>query len=172
MRLTNTDRDAFIQSVMDDVPKIDYAEKARSLAMKHALKRMPAPVAELYKSNPEWVRSEHIHLGYLPNGTSAHLPVERGFRFDEAFNSQLLQLSADAKEQDKRLRDLRISVRGAIYGCSTLKQAKERLPEFEKYLPAERDGKYTPNLPAVANLVTELMNAGWPKDQKKEEVAA
>lgn len=169
MRLTNTDRDAFIQSVMDDVPKIDYAEKARSMAMKHAVERMPALVA---KSNPEWVRGEHIHLGYLPNGTSAHLPVERGFKFDEAFTSQLLQLAADAKEQEKRLRDLRASVRSAIYGCSTLKQAKERLPEFEKYLPAERDGKYIPNLPAVANLVTELMNAGWPKDQKKEEVAA
>lgn len=142
MRLTNTDRDAFIQSVMDDVPKIDYAEKARSMAMKHAVERMPALVAKLYKSNPEWVRGEHIPLGYLPNGTSAHLPVERA------------------------------SVRSAIYGCSTLKQAKERLPEFEKYLPAERDGKYIPNLPAVANLVTEMMNAGWPKDQKKEEVAA
>ena len=40
------------------------------------------------------------------------------------------------------------------------------LPEFEKYLPSE-----TPALdrtvPAVANVVTDFMRAGWPKGQAK-----
>lgn len=37
-------------------------------------------------------------------------------------------------------------------------------------LPADRDGGNTANLPAVANLVTDLMAAGWPKDRVVEKV--
>ena len=38
------------------------------------------------------------------------------------------------------------------------------LPEFEKYLPAERDVTGTVNLP-VANVLAELTNLGWPKGE-------
>lgn len=45
--------------------------------------------------------------------------------------------------------------------CKTLKQARERLPEFEKYPP--KDVEKSPTmLPALANLVADLTKVGWP----------
>jgi hypothetical protein len=37
-----------------------------------------------------------------------------------------------------------------------------RLPEFEKYFPAE-DAPISKNLPALANMVADLTKLGWPK---------
>lgn len=87
MRLTKSDKEAFVRAVMDDVPMVDY--------------------------------DEHRHSALLCQRVFAET-------------------------------------------CSTLKTAKERLPEFEKYLPTERGTTGTINLP-VANTVADLINAGWPK---------
>ena len=40
-----------------------------------------------------------------------------------------------------------------------------KLPEFAHYLPAE-DAPAGRSLPVVANLVTDFVKAGWPKDKK------
>lgn len=63
---------------------------------------------------------------------------------------------------------LKAKLTAAIAACFTLKQAKERLPEFVKYLPTDRDSTGTSNLPAVANLVADLVQLGWPKDKEAQ----
>lgn len=162
MRLTNMDRDAFVSAAMDDVPCVDYQQKMRKAAMEYAIERMPKDVKAAYKTNPEWVTNCYVHASGCP---SMNLPcMENGRHILERELEQ--HLSDDIKAsraQDKVRSDLRQKLKGAIYGCSTLKQAYELLPEFKKYLPQDRDGKIVRTMPVVANLVTDLMAAGWPK---------
>ena len=82
-----------------------------------------------------------------------------------------VKVAAIAKKhiaQAEKRESLREGVRGIIEACSTLKQAQERLPEFVDYLPLDRSNQAMANTPAIANVVGELVKAGWP-DQKKEK---
>ena len=167
MKLTKYDKDAFVSSVMDDVPQIDYKAQADALCKTWAVKQMPPVVGAAYAAYPQYFDNKYINLPsglqgvYAPVLNNEHNLKERAPDLWE----KLLELAAANRLQCEMLRDLRRKVEASIYGCTTLKQAKERLPEFEKYLPADRDGKVTPNLPALANLVTDLTAAGWPKDK-------
>ena len=69
------------------------------------------------------------------------------------------------RDAEKARGDLYQKLKGVIEACTTLKKLKELLPEFEAYFPTEAEP--TKNLPAVANLVTDMMQMGWPKDKRK-----
>jgi len=47
------------------------------------------------------------------------------------------------------------------YACTTTKQLRELLPEFDRYLPAEEE-KTLRTLPVVQNIVADFVKAGWP----------
>lgn len=165
MKLTKFDKDAFVSSVMDDVPQTDYKAQADALCKAWAIEQMPPAVSAAYAAHPQYFENNYMNrpggLGcvWVPIPNREHNLRERAPDLWEK-----LQALADANTaQFEKLNDLRNKVVASIYACSTLKQAKGRLPEFEKYLPADRDGKVTPNLPALANLVTDLTAAGWPK---------
>ena len=171
MRLTKADKEAFVRAVMDDVPKVDYDEQAKKLVMEELVERMPAEVKAVYKTAPEWLTSNYICL--RGNLQSFYGPVRKytdtaefAPRLSEKLSEKLSELSAAKKEQTGTHNEIRAKVRATIDSCTTLKQAKERLPEFEKYLPTERGSFSTANLPAVTNLVADLMNLGWPKTQE------
>jgi len=163
MKLTNADRDAFVLAVMEDVPKIDYDELARNLILKTAADKLPKEVKAVWK-NPELRGFVHCGTYYnLPSPLSSlripDVTFDRPEKLEEYANA--------AKEQKASINSLRDKVRGLIYGCTTLKQATERLPEFVKYLPRDRDGSKLINLPMTTDVVSELTKAGWPKGKKK-----
>lgn len=166
MRLTKADKDAFIKAVIDDVPQIDYNEKTRTLVHNWAVARMPRVVQDAYRAHPEYFENNYVHTPgglcgvFAPTGSKSNISKD-----DPEFWKQLCELDELNSAQDKVISNLRTKVRAMIEGCSTLKTAQERLPEFIKYLPADRDGTGTTNLP-VANTVADLMNAGWPKGKK------
>jgi hypothetical protein len=68
------------------------------------------------------------------------------------------------KAEDETRYKAERSLAGVVEACSTLKQLKERLPEFTKYYPTEEAP--TANLPALANVVADLSKLGWPKGAK------
>lgn len=167
MRLTTSDRDAFVNAVMKDVPQIDYREQAYKLVRDYHLNKLPPEVRKAVKTLGEgWFKTNYVNL-------PSYLGSCYCITFDGATDSnplaavpELLELNEQAKVQDKARGELRRKVHGAIAGCATLKQAKDRLPEFEKYLPKDRDGHGTANLPAISNVVAELTKAGWPKGEQ------
>lgn len=167
MRLTKNDKKAFVRAVMDDVPQVDYNEQARKLVMDWAISIMPPVVRQAYGEHPEYF--ENNYAGTPAGLFGAYVPVSEESRNiakrDPEFWQQLVALGGKNKEQDTKIRELECKVRGIIESCSTLKTALERLPEFAKYLPADRDGGKITNLP-VANTVTDLINAGWPKHKE------
>lgn len=166
MKLTKSDKDAFVRACLDDVPQVDYNDVVRDKLMKFALSVMPDSVKVVYQLDPSWLRTSWV---YTPgNLTPVCLPVLNGDyvirdKYPELW-AELVAMGDELQAQSIKLQDLRAELQSAIYCCSTLKQAKERLPEFEKYLPTDRDGTHISTLP-VANLVADLTAAGWPKDQ-------
>lgn len=166
MRLTKSDKDAFVRAVMDDVPKIDYDEQVRNLMNKWAFEALPDVVKVAKKQHPEYFNSIYVYLPSNVCNVQVVAPPDwehRGFKAlaPEKY-AELEVLSEKAGEQSTQRSDLESKVRGLIESCTTLKTATERLPEFVKYLPADRDGGGITSLP-VANTVADLMNAGWPK---------
>ena len=168
MRLTKIDKDAFVRAVMDDVPQVDYDEQVRSLMNQWGFEALPAELQTMAKKYPKYFDSRYIYTPANCTGVQVVAPPDwayRGFKEKEPEKyAQLVEIGQKAKEQTLARDALRSKVRGLIESCSTLKSARERLPEFEKYLPADRGGHGTTNLP-VANTLADLVNAGWPKGE-------
>lgn len=170
MRLNNSDRDAFVRAVMDDVPMVDYDGQAEALVIQYFRDLAPACILEAIEAHPQWVEDEWcflpgrlqiIHTKYVPPGMGNQIHTQHPDLW-----KKLERLAKLGKKQDEERTQLKNKVRAAIAGCATLKVAIERLPEFEKYLPADRTPVGTPGVPVIANVVTDLMAAGWPKDNR------
>lgn len=165
MRLTKYDREAFIKAVMDDVPSTNYNEIAEK-EIRHAFYRA-APVAAQGLYDDPILRRKYLstHFVALPGvlqNFSAYLYDEAALN---AMRPRLRELDGLATGQKEARAQLEGQVTAAINACTTLKMALERLPEFEKYLPADRDGKTNRSMPVIANLIAGLTEAGWPKDK-------
>ena len=164
MKLTNYDRDAFIQSVLDDTPSVDYNDQARNLVQKSAVAKAPQKIKAAYADNSlrGFLKFDKYYSMPHPLGCVRTLDTE--FK-NEELDIQLADLASKSKAQSAIRDDLRMKLKAVIYSCTTLKQATERLPEFVKYLPKDRDG-VTSGVPSVINLVEDLTKAGWPKKSK------
>lgn len=175
MKLTNFHRQAFVASVMNDVPKIEHQEQLQALILDDMIKSAPAEVAALLKEE----KLRHYVLGgynlfYPANSGYSYgigsVMVYRGYEPTPAALKKVAVIVTAAVAQHSARSKLQSMIEGVIASCSTVKAAAERLPEFVKYLPIEPE-KGT-MLPAIANLASELMKMGWPKDAAPAAAAA
>ena len=184
MKLTKKHREDFVDAVMADVPKESYSTQIEDVIRK--LWRAILKREKLENVDANRLNKESVHVRYYIHDTTkeAVAKIPEGERkWDYTYNSicalrlhglteedaekllnsaEVVELVNKAVEQHNQRATLRQKITAVIASCSTLKQAKEALPEFEKYLPAE-PGKMDRSLPVVGNLVAELTKAGWPK---------
>lgn len=165
MKLTIVHRKAFVSSVMNDVPQIDYQKQVEVILLKDMIEQAPPKVAEVLKE--ESLRSFVLN-GYnswcVPGGYNCGITstsVCRGYEPSSKALAQIKKLVESATAQYKARRAMKDKVQGSIDSCSTLKAAQERLPEFVKYLPAEAEKSVM--LPALRDLAADLMKMGWSK---------
>lgn len=169
MKLTKIIREAFVRSVMNDVPQVDHAEQYKKVYQDAVLAAAPPAVRALYPKHKDWLNKEYECLpgsdipGFYYYGSG---DVDVG----EVAQAQLDRIEEAYYQQRDVLADLKVKVAAVAQGCTTRKALAEALPEFEKYLPEE--GTKTSNLPALANVVTDFMKAGWPKDRAAAGVVA
>lgn len=164
MKLTNDDRAAFVRAVMDDVPEVDYRERATKIILDDVVPRLPAKVIACWKDKET--------RGFIVCNRGVHTPA--GVVYAPPFEGPLSESAQKALGDLKKPHDLQVSgrrklkseVAALIKACSTLKQAQERLPEFAKYLPAERSPAPSLSPLVAANTVADLTKAGWPKGRK------
>lgn len=175
MRLTNPLRNAFVHSVMNDVPQIDYDEEVTKILTEWAVSIMPPKVKavwqdkelrdciETFNFTQTLMDDEggdvHVYGHYIPALTDQHNGVPREIQL------KIIELYKLDLEQRVVIRDLRKRVEAVAYSCTTTKGLLKAMPEFEKYIPKDPEGP-TKGVPAVANLVTDLIKAGWPKGGK------
>jgi hypothetical protein len=159
MRLTNMLKEAFVRAAMDDVPKIDYDEKLIQAVTDEAVRQLPPKVRALYndKDLRHFVKTNRDWHG----GVSIHYPGEE-IKLPETVAAEIKQLEELKDAQSDARSDLRSKLKAIAESCTTRKALAAALPEFEKYLPAD-DAAACRTLPAVANVVSDFMKAGWPK---------
>lgn len=158
MRLTNSLRDAFVNGVLRDIPVIDYNEIMRKTALQAAKDVMPVEVRAAYEKHPSWFQE---NWGRRLGGEYFYLPVPNETEFSSEANQTIKDLAARKSEQTEKIDEIRRRLRGAAYSVSTTKALREMFPEFSQYIP--EDETKTKNLPALANIVADVIKAGWPK---------
>lgn len=167
MKLTNYIRDAFIDAAMADVPKgCDHEEEIRKIASADLIEQLPTLIQRAWKDGDT--------IDYIKRRADSYGGVQVAYpATEDRWNSPKRQLTAAAQKKVDKLaaemdadatlrRDLRQKLKGAAYACNSVKQLRELLPEFAKYLPAEEE-KTCRTLPVVANIVADCTKAGWPK---------
>lgn len=165
MRLNTTHKKAFVNAVMADVPQVDYNDQIRQYVFIAARQLMPDSIRTIWddKDLRGWLRMDNTIMG----GVSVVYPAQKaGPRLDRntAVDDHIRRLAALNEEQHQRRQRLQAHLEASIVNIRTSDALKTAFPEFEKYIPAEEASSR--NLPALANLVSEFVQAGWPKDRK------
>lgn len=170
MRLNKFDKDAFVTAAMDDVPKVDYDALAKKLVIDCLKASVPVDIQNAIAKYPDWFDADHVNMPANIGDFYTTLTPRRIRWMDVVTDpkdvAKMQELAAASKAQYDERNTIERTLRSTIEGFSTLKSALAALPEFAKYLPTERDGKVDRSMPAVANLVTTMMKAGWPKEKR------
>lgn len=172
MKLTKYHKECFVSAVMRDVPQVDYAEQYQKLVEKDMLDQA-SPLLKQALGDPE-IRSMLLsgHVSASPDTIKANnsyhssyslnmgsVAVYRGFESSATAKKQAEKIMNAALVAQTARKALEDKVSAAIFACSTLKVAQERMPEFMKYLPEEAyKGTF---LPSIANMTADLLTAGW-----------
>lgn len=179
MNLNKHHKEAIVDWVVADIPRVHslkLEERVQKMIDDDIVKNAPPELAAIYK-NPKL----RMHLNI--NGTNmGYLTTSGKYVNDLPYGRTIARhdLSAECKEGLQQLADSAIaeiqaietarqSLANSLGGIRTLKQFLEAYPELKKYAPQEQ-GK-TSNLPAIANVMTDLMQLGWPKGGNEAKAA-
>lgn len=176
MRINDSIRQAFVRAVLQDTPQVDYKEQRTKLIQDHLLAIAPPKVLALYKDTATRIYFTPDNVTYgdqyrwgvgkfwlvpdVDGGNSAYRIK------DPEVLAKLHEIDTAENLQHSQRSELESKLRGVIRGFNTVKQAKAALPEFEKYLPNEVE-KTPQYVPAINDLVTDLVKAGWPDGEKQ-----
>jgi hypothetical protein len=147
MRIDRYQKQAIVSAIFQDVPKPDNNLIKRQA--QEALVAAMSPLArELYVTSPRALASECWSTIF---DRQQHRLI-----VGDADSEEVLKPWSSAKNAYDAAKR---SLTSAIESCTSLKQLHDRLPEFAAYFPT-KDAPAV-NLPAIANLVTDLMKLGW-----------
>jgi hypothetical protein len=160
MRIDKYDKQAIVKAIMADVPKPDKVKRRADLQAA-IVKAMSPAVRKVFRESPGALKT-HYFNDLLYDGMAWST---REIVVGDVSEDKLKELIAPYKAEDEAIRSAKAKLEGAIEGCTTRKALMTRLPEFEKYFPAE-GAPISKNLPALANVVADLSKLGWPKGAK------
>ena len=166
MRLTKVIREAFVRAAMADVPQDDYQAKIHKLIQDDAIAQLPPKVKAIAQDKDlrHFLKTEsHYIQGYNCSNVRVMHPE---YQRSPSVNSQVEAMLVALAHQVERINALKAKLQATADAVTTRKALVELLPEFEKYLPAD-ESKAIASLPAVANVLSDFVKAGWPKNQPK-----
>lgn len=166
MRLTKVIRDAFVRAAMADVPQEDYQAKIHKLIQDDAIAQLPPKVKAIAQDKDlrHFLNTESHHIsGWNCSNVRVMHPE---YRRSPGVNTQVEAMLVELANQVDRINALRAKLQATADAVTTRKALIDLLPEFEKYLP-EDESKAVATLPAVANVLSDFVKAGWPKNAPK-----
>ena len=172
MRLSTSMRLAFVRAVMDDVPFVDYDEQLRQLAQKTVDGYRPAALVRALALDPsiqDWLNRDYQFISKYSQSfclVGAKQSLDR-LNADPDFTQAAQNLRKQQQAQLEQRSALETKLKASAQACQTRAQLAKALPEFEKYLPIEAGNSKC--LPALANLMSDFMAAGWPKQPASAE---
>lgn len=159
MKLNKYQKESIVRAIMDDVPKPNVAAVKKEV-QEGIVKLMTPAVRKVYKETPEALTKEYYSALYDDKDWNSRFVI-----LGNVTKAQVDVLMEPLNKQNRLRNDTRTRLEGVVKSCSTLKQLKDLLPEFVKYFPTEVEP--TKNVPAIANIVTDLNKLGWPKGKAK-----
>ena len=172
MRLSTSMRLAFVRAVMDDVPFVDYDEQLRQLAQKTVDGYRPAALVRALDLDPsiqDWLNRDYQFISKYSQSfclVGAKQSLDR-LNADKDFTLAAQNLRKQQQAQLEQRSALETKLKASAQACQTRAQLAKALPEFQKYLPIEAGNSKC--LPALANLMSDFMAAGWPKQPASAE---
>lgn len=160
MRLTNNLRNAFISSVMEDVPQQDFRQPLNDRV--NLLHRQIMSTLGIVPAHFERLHSNWLYIESMSFSAPGLFEKENESIANDNICRDLYVLYTKQKENREALEQ---KLRGMLYGCTTTQQLLEALPQFEKYIPAEPEKSR--QLPVTTGVVKAFKQAGWPKDKEK-----
>ncbi len=161
MKIDKYVRQSIVKAIMNDVPKPDKAKRRADLQAA-IVKAMSPEARKLYNKTPSALRTYHFgEIIYTGNWSSRDLVI------GDVNSETLTALAKPYEDEDEAISAARCKLQGAIEGCTTRKALMTRLPEFEKYYPAE-EAPMSKSVPALANVMADLSKLGWPKGEVKK----
>jgi hypothetical protein len=157
MKIDKYARAAIVKAIMADVPTPDKVKRRADLQAA-VVKAMSPAVRKVFKECPGALKTSYFNDLLYDGMTWSTRELVVG----DVSEDKLKELTAPYKAEDEAIRSAKAKLAGAIEGCTTRKALMTRLPEFEKYYPAE-DAPMSKNLPALANVMADLSKLGWPK---------
>jgi hypothetical protein len=157
MKIDKYVRQSIVRAIMNDVPKPDKAKRRADLQAA-IIKAMSPDVRKVFKSNPGALKMHYF-------GDVLYDNVNWGSRelvVGDVTEEKLKELAKPYIEEDAARHAAHCKLENAIEGCTTRKALMTRLPEFEKYFPAET-APLSKSVPALANVMADLSKLGWPK---------
>lgn len=155
-----------MRAAMADVPQEDYQAKIHKLIQDDAISKLPPKIKAIAQDKDlrHFLKTEsHYISGWdCSNVRVMHPEYERS----PNVNTQVEALLVDLAHQEERINALKAKLQATADAVTTRKALIDLLPEFEKYLPAD-ESKAVASLPAVANVLSDFVKAGWPKNAAK-----
>ena len=149
MNLAQYHKDAIVRSILNDIPKIEHKKAVEE--MQTALyDAMPADERRVYRKNPKALAYTTLYRSDY--GLDFQTEVRRGSVDAEA-------VLKPWREKAKARSEMETKLYAALKSIRTRKQFVDRFPEFIKYAPTEHGVCAT--LPAVSNVVADLVKLGW-----------
>ena len=189
MKLSKAHKAEFVRAVLADVPTKNYPTQAEDLARK--LCRAKYKELGLDKVDVNRLKYAGIYIRVWhdssDNVMAARQDPTRGCYLNKSFAQiggnglsdyeiteitdcpEMMAIRQGYADERNMLNNLRKQLTAVIAACNTLKQVKEALPEFIKYLPEDSGNPVNRTLPVVGNLVADLSKAGWPKKDSKRK---
>ncbi len=162
MKIDKYVRQSIVRAIMADVPKPDKAKRRADLQAA-IVKAMSPAVRKVFNECPRALKS-HYFGDLIYDGVSWS---SRELVIGDVSEAKLEELTKPYKDEDEAISAARCKLQGAIEGCTTRKALMTRLPEFEKYYPAE-EAPMSKSVPALANVMADLSKLGWPKGEVKK----
>ena len=152
MKLTNYMRDNFIDKVLGSLTKIDYLSQAQEILNKDAYNKLPKVLQD--KSIQHYLESKFIYIDGVRCMGRFQIRNKEYEPSDE-IKIKVNELHILFESQRDKRETAKQQLRAMIYGVTTLKAAKEVLPDsLHLYLPIEQEKLSN----SFALVTTELMN--------------
>ena len=158
MKLLRHHKEAFVLAVLVDIPKVDYAEKARELLTEEAISQLPEILQD--KQYLPYLEMSWVNINKARCISNTKVPNAR-YSPSKVMIDKLIAMHELHEKQEASKREIESSLTALIETCNTLKTAKETLPkELYKYLPSEAQIANPATMLQTTSLMEKIRAAG------------
>lgn len=162
MRLTTSIKKQIVNNIVADIAKRDFDSEVEKIIRDEAYKQLPGDLKKIY-DDPKL--REYLSWTYFhPCRGLSGVKIHNCLLDENKIRKKIAPLERAFREKQEKIKHIKNSIYGTLEKISTVKKARELMPEFEKYMPEEERQIF---YPIAKNISEELKALGWPAKETK-----